>query len=402
MKWQPLLLTKTYIEKELKAKNHVILISCDLAKAFDTCRTDGILQNKVKYYCKGKKTSSWISSYYEHRNQYTVWNSEKSNVKENFPISIVQGSSLGPRMFNVYLNDIVSCSKFFKVMFADDTNFLLSMKNSKELETVANEELQIIYDYFISNGLTISVKKTSFIHFSPKGKKKESINLKIGNQALNEVSELKFLGITLDKSLNFNTHFQNTYKKALHGLRGLILTKNFLTYKAKCAIYHSLIHTHLAYCSIIWINEIKKGQLNQLKKLQKKAIRVIFNKRYNSHTGELFKQSGITKIENMFLTESVKTIHKFHNKNLPRAIQNMIKESLDNPNLLTRSMSNCTLQPKREMIGTTIFKVLENWNELGNSTRDIKSYKEFKKCISKELNENYEICIKENCYSCKP
>ena len=132
-------------------------------------------------------------------------------------------------MFNVYLNDIVSCSKFFKVMFADDTNFLLSMKNCKELETVANEELQIIYDYFISNGLTISVKKTSFIHFSPKGKKKESINLKIGNQALNEVSELKFLGITLDKSLNFNTHFQKTYKKALHGLRGLILTKNFLT-----------------------------------------------------------------------------------------------------------------------------------------------------------------------------
>ena len=103
----------------------------------------------------------------------------------------------------------------------------------------------------------------------------------------------------------------------------------------------------------------------------------------------------------MFLTESVRIIHKFHNKNLPRAIQNMIKESLDNPNLLTRSMSNCILQPKREMIGTTIFKILENWNELGNSTRDIKSYSEFKKCISKELNENYEKCIKKNCYSCK-
>ena len=94
----------------------------------------------------------------------------------------------------------------------------------------------------------------------------------------------------------------------------------------------------------------------------------------------------------MFLTESVKTIHKFHNKNLPRAIQNMIKESLDNPNLMTRSMSNCTLQPNREMIGTTIFKILENWNELGNSTRDIKSYKEFKKC--NRLNENMKFVSK--------
>ena len=80
----------------------------------------------------------------------------------------------------------------------------------------------------------------------------------------------------------------------------------------------------------------------------------------------------------------------------------MIKESLENPNLITRSMSNCILQQKRELRGTSIFKILENWNELDNSTREIKSYKEFKKCISKELNENYEICIKENCYSCKP
>ena len=54
---------------------------------------------------------------------------------------------------------------------------------------------------------------------------------------------MKFLGITLDKSLNFNTHFQKTYKEALYGLRGFILAKNVLTYKAKCSIYHSLIRS---------------------------------------------------------------------------------------------------------------------------------------------------------------
>ena len=94
--WQPLLLSKTYIEKEIKAKNHVILISCDLAKAFDTCKTDGILQNKVKYYCKGKKPSSWINSYYEHRNQYTGWNSEKSSVKEISPSVSFRGPVWAP------------------------------------------------------------------------------------------------------------------------------------------------------------------------------------------------------------------------------------------------------------------------------------------------------------------
>ena len=55
-------------------------------------------------------------------------------------------------------------------------------------------------------------------------------------------------------------------------------------------------------------------------------------------------------------------------------------------------MLDCMLQPKRDMTGTTIFQILENWNELGNSTRDIKSYKEFKKC--NRLNENMKFVSK--------
>ena len=76
----------------------------------------------------------------------------------------MQGSSIGPRLFNLYLNDITSCSKFYTVLFADDTNLLLSRKDPKELETVANEEMLKVLDYFRANGLTVSTLKTSFIH----------------------------------------------------------------------------------------------------------------------------------------------------------------------------------------------------------------------------------------------
>ena len=78
------------------------------------------------------------------------------------------------------------------------------------------------------------------------------------------------LGVVIDRKLNFDSHFHKVYKKASNGLRGLILAKNFLTYKAKKTIYHSLIHSHIIYCGIVWIDRIKKSQLNQLIKLQKK------------------------------------------------------------------------------------------------------------------------------------
>ena len=172
-------------------------------------------------------------------------------------------------------------------------------------------------------------------------------------------------------------------------------------YKAKCAIYHSLIHSHLSYCNIVWINSIKKSQLNRLKILQEKALRALFNAKYNTHTAKFFEHSGITRVENIFLRESLLITHKFHNKSLPSAINRMFKESICNPSFLTRSMSNCVMQPKRDSIGLTIYNIINNWNALGNSIREIKSFKVFKKSISDLLNENYKDCTKLDCYSCK-
>ena len=70
--WNPLLLTVNYIQKEIKAKKHVVLVSCDLAKAFDTCRTDGTLQNKISYFCNNQSFVNWIDSCYQNRGQYTI------------------------------------------------------------------------------------------------------------------------------------------------------------------------------------------------------------------------------------------------------------------------------------------------------------------------------------------
>ena len=91
---------------------------------------------------------------------------------------------------------------------------LLSMKNLKELETVANEEMLKILDYFRANGLTVSIKKTSFIHFKPKGKTQAKIKLKIGNEDLQEVPNLTFLGVLIDNKLSFKAHFDKVFKKA--------------------------------------------------------------------------------------------------------------------------------------------------------------------------------------------
>ena len=71
---------------------------------------------------------------------------------------VPQGSTLGPLLFLIDINDIVNCSSILSFhLFADDTNIFYVNKDPKELEIVMNRELQKFYDYCALNKLSITV-----------------------------------------------------------------------------------------------------------------------------------------------------------------------------------------------------------------------------------------------------
>ena len=396
----PLLITKNYIETELRNKKYVCLIALDLMKAFECVKTEGSLQNKINYYSKNEKITKWVDSYYTDRVQFTNWEKCNSSKVKNHEISIVQGSSLGPKIFNLYINDLPKISNLQTILFADDSNFLLSNKDPELLSKQVNEELKKIKDYFNCNGLSVSIKKTSFMIFTPKNKEKVKLDIKIGIECIKESEEIRFLGVTIDNKLNFTPHFNKVYDKMKKGLNGLIMVKNQLSQKAKLNVYHSLIHSHLDYCAMIWISNIKKKQLNMLKVIQKKALRVVFGTKYNAHTSGLFQSNGITKVENIFERDSLLLTFKYQNKSLPKAIIELYDNSMYGNNILTRHQTSCILRPKKELRnGDLMYDIIDNWNRIGSNLREEKYFKDFKNKIKTLLNK-YLKCEKKNCYSC--
>ena len=284
--------------------------------------------------------------------------------------------------------------------FADDSNFFSSNKLSKTLGHIVNTELKKIKDYFDSNGLSINTTKTTYIHINPKHTKKTNIEIKLGDTYLQESSQLTFLGIIIDNKLKFQGHYKKVYDKVKNGLNGLIISKNKLNYRAKLNIYHSLIHSHLNYGALTWINNLNKQQLKSLTTIQKKAIRIVHNARYNAHTSALFYKSKITKVENIFEKECLLLIYKYKNKMLPPETQKIIDESLQPTTLGLRSETNIDLLPKRELKpGDTMYEILNNWNKHRTSIERISKIGELKYKIN-EIQNVITECNKVNCYVC--
>ena len=83
----------------------------------------------------------WFTSYLNNRQQYVAIGHTES-PRQAMTCGIPQGSTLGPLLFLLYINDLPNCSEnlTFRI-FADDTNRFASARDLKNLKTLINSEL---------------------------------------------------------------------------------------------------------------------------------------------------------------------------------------------------------------------------------------------------------------------
>ena len=284
-----------------------ISIFLDLSKAFDTLDSS-ILLDELKYYGFGNTSLKWFHSYLKDRSQYVLFNGIYSDVI-NLSTGVPQGSILGPLLFMIYMNDIHTATNSFNaILDADDTNLISPLcsfnsqhsLNHDSLDDVCsniNVKLNSILEWRNVNKLSLNASKTRFMLFYYPQRKVDnlSLDLKINSTAIERVSEFNLLGLTLDECLNWKPHVQKISNKISRIIGVLCRLKNYLPKHILCTIYNSLILAHLQYAVSTW--GFKMGRIEFL---QKRAVRVITNSKYNAHTEPLFKQLNLLKVKDIF------------------------------------------------------------------------------------------------------
>ena len=136
--------------------------------------------------------------------------------------------------------------------------------------------------------------------------------LMINNIDIECVTSFNYLGIILDKHLSWDQHIKRIVTKLSKTIGILNRLKHFLPSHILKTIYHSLITPHLNYGILAW-----GYQANKLVTLQKKAIRIITNSKYNAHTEAIFKELNLLKLTDLFKLNKLKFLYKLQNKSLP-------------------------------------------------------------------------------------
>ena len=265
----------------------------DFSKAFDTVNHQILLCKLYKYGIHGTPLA-WFSDYLTNRYQYVkIGNVESDLLKVT--CGIPQGSTLGPLLFTLYINDMPNCSKKLSFrIFAADTNVFYSNQSIDEIERVMNEELTHILQYCRTNKLSINHKKTNYMLLKSTNKKTRPINI----NHIEEKSYIKYLGVYIDNNLKWTQHINHVKSKIAKNTGVLNKLRYFIDLRMLKQLYYTLIYPYLNYGLMSWGNTYTTN-LNKIRSSQNACVKSIFFAPKRENVTPYYNLLKILKFSNM-------------------------------------------------------------------------------------------------------
>ena len=269
--------------KILDKQGQVDTFLLDFEKAFDTPPPPHeLLKSKLFSYRIGGKTIKWIDAFLCFRQQRVVVNGVKSDWA---PVvsGVPQGTVLGPLLFSLHINDIMSDIESEIRPFADDC---VRYREMKDIEDTLNLQKNIdrLGIWARKWGMRFQPVKCNMMQLTNKHNKIQA-SYTLEGTVLEIVESIKYLVVTITSDLKWNLHIRNVCSKANRTLGFLRRNLFYCPQDVKEAAYKSMVRPILEYGSTVWDPQYN-GLNDELENVQKRAARFV-TRNYNYETGSM-------------------------------------------------------------------------------------------------------------------
>ena len=365
----------TDITNSINNKNLMGAAFIDFSKAFDTV-DHRILKSKLTRMGITGVTEKWLTSYLENRKQCTMVNGSLSS-EEKIGCGVPQGSVLGPLLFLIYINDLNNWLETEDIqLYADDTVVYAAGKTTEEIEMQLNLTLKKLSEWCQLNRVTINNSKSKTVLFGTRLTSKDKIKCLLGDTELEQIDNYRYLGVDLDRHLNYDLCITNTIKKVNHKIWLLAKLRYYMTESMAIKIYKGMILPYFDYGDVIYMGGNTK-LLNKLQVLQNRALKVCLQVHKRYPTIELHRKCKTTLLANRREMHLKILAYHYTTKRGYTVIPRRDTRHMAAPVLLT-AISNTKIYER-----SVLAMAAHAWNNQSPQQRAIGSLDHYKKFLKK-------------------
>ena len=260
------------ISASVDSGKEVRAVFCDISKAFDRVWHSGLLY-KIKSIGITGPLLNWFASYLTGRRQRVVLPGVASGWGE-LKAGVPQGSILGPLLFLIFINDIVTGIDSNIRLFADDTSLFLTADDPVSCANVIQSDLLQISSWANKWKVNFNPNKTETVIFSRKVNPPVHPTLQMLDTDVASVEHHKHLGLHLSHDLRWSHHIDYILSKAYYRLNIMRRLKFTLDRNSLETIYISFIRPILEYSDVLFDN-CTIQEARDLESVQHEAARIV-------------------------------------------------------------------------------------------------------------------------------
>ena len=221
-------------------------------------------------------------------------------------------------------------------MFADDTSISYSSSSLVDIDQTLNSELNDLKLWLQGNKLSLNVLQSQAMVVGSQPKIKKLTDKIVdhpqffigGSKVEVKVDRIKYLGVIIDRNLDWEEHISNVRTKVSRAIGFLKYSRKFLPQNTLSKMYWGIVEPRFRFCCSVW-GCCGVTKLQTLQKLQHRAARIVTKNSFDTPSVGLIQSLNWPSVSDIIGCETATTMYKSLNGLVPGYISSLFEKNFD-------------------------------------------------------------------------